>query len=439
MGKMRRKMTLYVDVTQLIHWEGKLTGIPRVMHELAIRFNDEPNVKYVSWVKQIKAYCEVDFSESVLKRGGIRYVLQDALPSQQEADSNAVSVPAYHVLAKRVANKLINGTKYIHPRLPDIIRDRAIQGRAAKYKKVQLGGGDSVFIPWGEWWDKNFLTMLVEAHSNGAKISTFIHDVGPMVAPHLTGNSASLADYCATVVPVCDEVVVNSHFTRDTLVKWLKDNGHTIPPVSVVRLGDDFKHKKPERPSFEQFIASGVKGQDYILTVGTVELKKNHIFYYYVYKLARERGIDLPPLVIAGRKGWGTDTNITIMQTDPELKDKFIFSFDTSDEELAWLYEHSLFAVFASMYEGWGLPLAESLFYGVPVISASSTSLLEVGGGMIDRFTQASTDECLSAIQRMMNVDYRKEKRAQAGTYVPATWDDCYKEIAMLLKKGDML
>lgn len=175
------------------------------------------------------------------------------------------------------------------------------------------------------------------------------------------------------------------------------------------------------------------------MTVGTVELKKNHIFYYYVYKLARERGIVLPPLVIAGRKGWGTDTNIEIMQTDPELKDKFIFSFDTSDEELAWLYENTRFSVFASMYEGWGLPLAESLFHGVPVISASSTSLLEIGDGLIDRFTQASTDECLAAIETMLGDDYVAQKRSQVKGYQPATWDACYGEIAATLSKKEMI
>lgn len=434
-----KKSTLYVDVTQLIHWEGKLTGIPRVMHELAIRFKNEPNVIYVSWVKQIKAYCEVDFAQSVLVRGGIRYIAHGEILSAADEGLVQHTPSIGRTAIKRVLNKIINGTKYISPSFPDAIRDEAVANKAKGYKKATLGTGDSVFIPWGEWWDKNFLAMLLEAHKDGAKLSTFVHDVGPMVAPHLTGNSASLADYCATVVPVCDEVFVNSKFTKNTLVSWLQDNQYSVPSITVVRLGDDFTHKKPVKPSADQIRQSGLRGGDYILTVGTVELKKNHIFYYYVYKLASERGIELPPLVIAGRKGWGTDTNIEIMQTDPELKGKFIFSFDTSDEELAWLYENTLFSVFASMYEGWGLPLAESLFHGVPVISASSTSLSEIGDGLIDRFTQASTDECLAAINTMMSEEYLAQKRSQVKEYQPATWDACYGEITATLSKKEMI
>lgn len=434
------KHTLYVDVTQLVHWEGKLTGIPRVMYELAVRLHDNPNVVYVSWVRQVKKYCEIDFTQSVLKRGGIKYLQQqdgDSDASMANADATQNTVRDY---VRRGLNKAINSTKYIRPEMPDRIRDEVVRKKADNYRQIMPGKGDSVFIPWGEWWDKNFLAMIVSSQKNGAKISTFIHDVGPMVAPHITGNSASLADYCATVVPICDAVFVNSKFTRDTLKTWLEKYGHSVPEITVVTLGDDFKHSEPKRPQAEEFKQAHLSGADYILTVGTVELKKNHIFYYYVYKLAAERGIDLPPLVIAGRRGWGTEMNINIMQTDPEVKDKFIFLFDTSDEELAWLYEHTLYSVFASMYEGWGLPLSESLFHGVPVVSARSTSLVEIGDGIIDRFTQYSTDECLSCMQRMLGTEYLENKRATIkDKYRPATWDQCYQAIAENLRKKEML
>ena len=62
--------TLYYDVTQLIHHNGKITGIPRVMHELAVRFRTErENVVFVSWVKEIQALCEVDLDKSLAHRG----------------------------------------------------------------------------------------------------------------------------------------------------------------------------------------------------------------------------------------------------------------------------------------------------------------------------------------------------------------------------------
>lgn len=443
----RATVNCYIDVTQLVHWDGKLTGIPRVMYELAVRFSNGENVHFVSWVKELKSYCEINFP-ATLSTGSIVYIRANEefapLPvdSGNTAPRHASSQGANantKVLLKKAVNKAIDSTKRIRGGAPARIRHQIAKVRVHSYKRVTLATGDSVFIPWGEWWDKNFLSMVVAAHERGAKVSTIIHDVGPMIVPHLSGNSASLADYCQTVVPVCDRVFVNSQYTKKTLTGWLEERKLPIPPISVFTIGDNFEHKIPKKPSAKAFVDSGLRGNDFILTVGTVELKKNHIFYYYVYHLAAERGIDLPKLVIAGRLGHGTKTNVELMTNDPFLKDKFVFLFDTSDEELAWLYANTKFSLFASFYEGWGMPLAESLFHGAPVISARSTSLVEIGDGIIDRFTQASTDECLAAIQTMLDEKYLADKKRKVATYTPALWEDAYDTIATKMIEEDML
>lgn len=443
-NKTKEPVNCYVDVTQLVHWDGKLTGIPRVMYELSIRFSNEGNVRFVSWVKELKSYCEIDFPRT-LAENHIHYITKDQEFMPKPVNSETRTIPATtnttnsKKAIKKALNKAIDSTKYIRGGAPARIRSQISKAKARSYKKITLSTNDSVFIPWGEWWDKNFLSMIVRAGKAGAKISTIIHDVGPMVVPHLSGNSASLADYCSTVVPVSDMVFVNSQYTKKTLVDWLKRHQLNVPPISVFKIGDNFERKESKKPDNKVFAESGLNGGDFILTVGTVELKKNHIFYYYVYKLAAERGIELPKLVIAGRRGYGTETNIDLMMKDPALKDKFVFQFNTSDEELAWLYENTKFSLFASFYEGWGMPLAESLFHGTPVISARSTSLVEIGEGIIDRFTQASTDECLAAVMKMLDQDYLKSKRQAVSTYNPSLWQDAYNTITRTMIEEGIL
>ena len=51
-----------------------------------------------------------------------------------------------------------------------------------------------------------------------------------------------------------------------------------------------------------------------------------------------------------------------------------------SDGELAWLYRHAAFTVFPSLYEGWGLPVVESLAWGKFCLASSAASLPEAGG-----------------------------------------------------------
>ena len=57
-----------------------------------------------------------------------------------------------------------------------------------------------------------------------------------------------------------------------------------------------------------------------------------------------------------------------------------------SDAELAALYRGCLFTVFPSFYEGWGLPVSESLSFGKPCIVSNATSLPEAGGSLARYF-----------------------------------------------------
>jgi glycosyltransferase involved in cell wall biosynthesis len=52
------------------------------------------------------------------------------------------------------------------------------------------------------------------------------------------------------------------------------------------------------------------------------------------------------------------------------------------DAELAWLYQNCQFTVFPSLYEGWGLPITESLDFGRPCLTGSGSSVEEAGEGM---------------------------------------------------------
>lgn len=443
------KHSVYIDVTQLIHLDGPVTGIPRVMHELAIRFHDDcQDAVFVSWVKEVGAYCLIDYDASVLHRGnGIRYMTHDEVQpvgiAQETVSSHGSGekkIKEMKAFMKRGAKFGIRQTGRLHAGLPDKIMSRVAQTKAQSYQRVDFKAGDTVFISWGEWWDKNFLAMLETAHQQGVRISTIIHDIGPMITPHLSGHSSeSLAEYCRRIVPVCQVVFVNSRYTGKELTSWLKTEQLAVPKIVTFTLGDDFTVSRPEKPKDPSFVASGLKGNDFLLMVGTIELKKNHLLLYYVYYLAQQRGIELPKLVIVGRKGWHTETTIEMMTNDPILGDKFVFLFNTSDNELSWLYQHCLFTIFASFYEGWGIPIAESLYYGVPSLSANVTSMVEIGDGIVERFSPGSTDECLEKIVALLDPKRLATARKKVAGYKPATWDNAYTQIKEGLQKENML
>ena len=107
----------------------------------------------------------------------------------------------------------------------------------------------------------------------------------------------------------------------------------------------------------------------------------------------------------ARRRGWLSEDIYEVMTHDPQTRATFVFLHDATDEELAWLYRHCEFTVYPSFYEGWGLPIGESLAYGVPCLASRTSSMPEVAGELIPYFSPSSADECLKAIRPCSNLE----------------------------------
>jgi glycosyltransferase involved in cell wall biosynthesis len=435
-----RPQKIYYDVTQLAHWSGKITGIPRVVDELAKRFYKQADreVAFVSWVKDIGQLCEIDFDQTIQQRNGVVYKKneKDEGPSAVTKTVQTRATPNYVRLAKKVAKKGLALSGAVSPRVAAKFEKHARHIQADGYKKVDFQKGDILFIPWGEWWDTNFTDYVVACHGRGAKIVQIIHDIGTTTQPQFFEQVAvSPTVYNSRVLPIADLVLANSLNTKKELEEWLGSNKLRIPPIQVFRLGDGLEVAKSQKPTDKQFVRSKLQGGDYLLCVGTIESKKNHQLFYYVYKLAKARGIILPKIVIVGRLGWHTEVVYDIMTHDPEVKDSFVFLHNTSDEELSWLYDHCLFTVLPSFHEGWGIPIAESVARGVPCLCSNTSSMVEIAEGIVDHFSPASTDECLAGIQRLLDPEYLQAARNKTKKYKPHGWDGSFKQVQTYLEE----
>ena len=83
------------------------------------------------------------------------------------------------------------------------------------------------------------------------------------------------------------------------------------------------------------------------------------------------------PAAIAGkalRVGWLVEDLMRQIVHADHLDGKLIVVEDPTDAELAALYQGCQFTVFPSLYEGWGLPVTESLAFGKPCLASSATA-----------------------------------------------------------------
>lgn len=420
-----------VDVTQLAHWQGKITGIPRVMDELSRRFwrQKDKQVVFVSWVKDLQDFCEVDFEQTIIKRNGIAYKRSGDVKSETQTAN--VAVPTRKSLLKRVAKKGLKVAGRISPGMSERLESHARQLHMQDHKRAEFHKDDVLIIPWGEWWDPTFGEYLVRAHKEkGVRIVQIIHDVATTVWPQFYEQvEVTTADYNTKIVPIADLVLCVSQNTKKELIDWLKQQKLHVPKVEVFRLGDSLDVAKSEKPDDSAFMTAKLKGGDYILCVGTIEAKKNHALFYYAYKLAKARGVALPKVVIVGRRGWGTENIYDIMQNDPEVGEQFVFLHNASDEHLSWLYDHCMFTVLPSFHEGWGIPIAESLGRGAPCLCSNTSSMVEIAEGIVGHFSPYSSDECLAAITDWLDPKRLQAARERTKRYKPTSWDDSFKQV----------
>jgi glycosyltransferase involved in cell wall biosynthesis len=98
-----------------------------------------------------------------------------------------------------------------------------------------------------------------------------------------------------------------------------------------------------------------------------------------------------------------------------------------SDAELRQVYRSSLFTVFPSLCEGWGLPIAESLVHGKFCVASDRTSIPEVGGDLVDYFDPSNETDALAKIERLLlEPAYLMAREARLrAEYRPRSWADC--------------
>jgi glycosyltransferase involved in cell wall biosynthesis len=136
--------------------------------------------------------------------------------------------------------------------------------------------------------------------------------------------------------------------------------------------------------------------EKYILSVGTIEERKNQLVILEAIK-----DTDLHLVLIGKEKAYAEKLKTFIEKN--ELTHRIHFIANASNEALVEIYKNASAFVYASFYEGFGIPILEAMASGVPVIASHASSLPEVGGEAVLYFNPNSSDELNTALSRILN------------------------------------
>ncbi|MGB4420681.1 MAG: glycosyltransferase family 1 protein [Candidatus Saccharimonadales bacterium] len=272
------------------------------------------------------------------------------------------------------------------------------------------------------------------------QIISYIYDLVPIIYPYLTHQNTlrNFVSYLSAVYAYSDIVLCDSRSTERDFLKYKEDYsvGRHIPTM-VTKLGIDFKSSDRELNNDEINLVKNFINKKYILFVGTIEpRKKQKLAVDSISEIVSLGNKDIH-LVIAGREGWNSNNLVNYIKKHP-LYNKNIHWLDTpSDELLDKLYKNCYMSMYLSEYEGFGLPIGESLGYGKITITSRNSSTREVGKDFADYTVYNTRNEIIEIIDNYIKNDNLYKKRCEyiRNEYNPYTWSSVYETILQFLNR----
>lgn len=281
---------------------------------------------------------------------------------------------------------------------------------------VRFARGDILLLPDAYWVFPDAWPAVERARVAGATAVPVVYDLIPLKHPDIYGIEGArlLRRYLDAVMRHADLVAtISTAVARELHAETHNDrflrNGPEILPW---RLGCDL-------PAANGRIRDGVARlfrdrlpESAYLVLGAIEPRKNHLYILEAFRrLWADPATAHVRLAIMGRPGHASAGILRAIRSDQRFGDRLVLLDDCDDAEVDHAYRHARGLVFASIAEGFGLPIAEALRHGQSVFASDLPIHREVGGDDCSYFPLAAVDDLTSAL--------RRHEAAHAGRSIP--------------------
>jgi glycosyltransferase involved in cell wall biosynthesis len=224
-----------------------------------------------------------------------------------------------------------------------------------------------------------------------------------------------------------DRVLCGSRATRELLVTQLGIDG---TKVEVIPYGVAEPFFAPPAPGVDP--DDELPPRPYLLFVGTWEARKGIATLYAALRRVNAAGKRVH-LVLAGQVGWGTEQLLDSLRGDPNIE----LCEKPDDEELAALYRGALALVYPSEMEGFGLPVAEAMACGCPVIASDLPSIREFAGACPRYIRPGDADQLVQHVDELLSGAPDADQRAARARDAVASlrWDALGERTAELIER----
>lgn len=220
------------------------------------------------------------------------------------------------------------------------------------------------------------VTQIDAMRAAGASACFVVHDILPLRRPEwsIEGVQREFPVWLSCLAEHADRLICVSASVAEDVKAWIAENAHWVKPnpllrVSNFHLGADLDASVPSTglPDDAAQLLAKMSVEPSFIMVGTMEPRKGHAQTLAAFEELWRQGKDYN-LFIVGKQGWNVDTLCERLRHHPQLNNKLFWLQNISDEFLAKLYAQSRALIFASLGEGFGLPLIEAAQKKLPVI-----------------------------------------------------------------------
>ena len=476
----------FFDVTDIALYVEKhltVTGIQRVSFEVIKHMIERHGVQAVRlsyWDRQRREYLSLE-ADFMVKMSEFDPDIFSAVFYGKAARPRMNTAPTleryrnrpfkYHLHSLRRSYHALRGNEAHFAKHDSSIaewrgfRSKSLSEPSAKFSNLErrpfleVAGKDDHLIILGATWAIDGLDECFQSLSDlrGVAISQLIYDLIPLILPEHIASDFSKEFYVwlKASTGYCTNYFTISKSTARDLAVFMDEIG-TERPIQTVPLAQSFHRDDPEnsRKEIVPLPRSGaykarversrglqrnilnLSKMPYVLVVGTMESRKNAWRLAQAWqRLSSEKELNVPKLVFAGKPGWLNEDFNQLMKATGNLGGWVQFASHPSDAELAYLYENCLFTAMVSLYEGWGLPIGESLSFGKTAVVANNSSMPEVGGDLVEYCDAHSIDSIYVACRKLIaKPDYRAALEAKIADTRLRSWDDVTSDFIALLE-----
>jgi glycosyltransferase involved in cell wall biosynthesis len=292
--------------------------------------------------------------------------------------------------------------------------------------------GDVLMSIGATWCLPGCAEAAARARSRGVNVVWMIYDLIPTIKPQWLEpvHTKSITAWVRSVLRESDRVLTISEFSRQEIERYCEECRFETPPLTVVRLGDVLGDGAAAATpaALPRFVPT----RPFFVCVSTLDVRKNHRLLYDVWThLAARRGEDCPDLVCIGTPHLYVADLLREIRQDRTVNRHIHVLHGIEDSELDWYYKQCQATIYPSKYEGWGLPVAESLGHGRMCLASNATSIPEISSDLPEFFDPFDVHGLVTLVERVLDdpawVQHREE--TIRTEFRPTAWRDTAAQV----------